>query len=43
MTAGQMTFMNAGFTWEGEVPYSEDVSLDHFGLCYSGVVKVLQM
>lgn len=43
MTMSQMTFMNTGFTWEEEFSYSEDVSVDHFVLCYIDVVEVLQM
>ena len=38
MTTERMTFMSAEFTQEEEFSYSEDVSVDHFVLCYIGVV-----
>lgn len=43
MTMSQMTFMSTEFTWEEEFSYSEDVSVNHFVLCYIDVVEVLQM
>lgn len=43
MIMSQMTFMNTEFTWEEEFSCSEDVSVDHFLLCYIDVVEVLQM
>lgn len=43
MTVSQITFMSVEFTWEEEFSCPEDVSVNHFVLCYIDVVEVLQM
>lgn len=43
LTTRRVTSVSAEFTWLEEFSYSGDVSVDHFVLCFIGVVQVPQM